>query len=52
MKMAKKTFDVVEILDDPNASSYNRENIFLFRIRVKSSKDQLTSRCLDSNQAD
>lgn len=39
MKMAKKTFDVVEIRDDPNASSYNRENIFLFRIRVKSSKD-------------
>ncbi|KAJ5934661.1 hypothetical protein N7466_004208 [Penicillium verhagenii] len=38
MKMAKKTFDVVEIRDDPNAHSYNRENIFLFTIRAKSSK--------------
>ncbi|KAJ5715016.1 uncharacterized protein N7483_012197 [Penicillium malachiteum] len=38
MKMAKKAFDVVEIRDDPNATSYNRENIFLFSIRLKSTK--------------
>ncbi|KAJ5556904.1 hypothetical protein N7494_000819 [Penicillium frequentans] len=36
MKMAKKTFDVVEVRDDPDAQSYNRENISLLTIRVKS----------------
>ena len=39
MKMAKKTFDVVEVQDDPDAQSYNRENISLLTIRVKSSRD-------------
>lgn len=39
MKMAKKTFDVVEVRDDPDAQSYNRENISLLTIRVKSSRD-------------
>lgn len=38
MKMAKKTFDVVEVRDDPDAQSYNRENISLLTIRVKSSR--------------
>ncbi|KAJ5281353.1 hypothetical protein N7478_006725 [Penicillium angulare] len=38
MKMAKKAFDMVEIKDDPNAPSYDRENIFLLEIRLKSSK--------------
>lgn len=39
MKMAKKTFDVVEVRDDPDAQSYNRENISLLTIRLKSSRD-------------
>lgn len=30
---------MVEIKDDPNAPFYNRENIFLFKIRVKSYKN-------------
>ncbi|KAJ5745539.1 hypothetical protein N7520_010721 [Penicillium odoratum] len=39
MRMAKKIFEVVEVRDDPNTPSYNRDNIFLFTIRVKSSKE-------------
>lgn len=35
MKMAKKTFLVEEVKDDPNAQSYSRENLFLYTIRAK-----------------
>ncbi|KAJ5238674.1 hypothetical protein N7468_003293 [Penicillium chermesinum] len=35
MKAAKKAFHVEEVQDDPNAHSYSRENIFLYRIRAK-----------------
>ncbi|CAI7582569.1 unnamed protein product [Penicillium pancosmium] len=38
MKMAKKAFDMQEIRDDPNATTYNRENIFLYSIRRKTPK--------------
>lgn len=40
MKMAKRTFDMQEVKDDPNAAVYNRENIFLYTIRRKSSQKQ------------
>ncbi|KAJ5907975.1 hypothetical protein N7495_000657, partial [Penicillium taxi] len=36
MKMAKKAFDVQEVKDDPDASIYGREKLFLYTIRVKS----------------
>lgn len=39
MKMAKKAFDIQEIRDDPNARTYNRENLFLYTIRVKATKN-------------
>ncbi|KAJ5655614.1 hypothetical protein N7507_007564 [Penicillium longicatenatum] len=39
IRMAKKTFDVVEVRDDPDAQSYNRENISLLTIRIKSSRN-------------
>lgn len=35
MKTAKKTFDISEIQDDPDADNYRRENIFLYSIRAK-----------------
>lgn len=35
MKMAKKAFQVEEVRDDPNATSYSRENLFLYTLRVK-----------------
>ncbi|KAJ5081419.1 hypothetical protein NUU61_009683 [Penicillium alfredii] len=35
MKMAKKVFDIQEIDDDPDAKTYNRENIFLYTLRAK-----------------
>lgn len=35
MKIAKKTFDISEIQDDPDADNYKRENIFLYSIRAK-----------------
>ncbi|GCB24037.1 protein-lysine N-methyltransferase EFM6 [Aspergillus awamori] len=38
MKHARKMFDVDEIRDDPEAETYRRENIFLYQIRLKSSK--------------
>lgn len=38
LKMAKKAFDVQEVRDDPSASTYNRENLFLYTIRVKTTK--------------
>lgn len=38
MKMAKKTFDVQEV-HDPHASVYERSNIFLYTIRIKTGKN-------------
>lgn len=38
IKLAKKNFDMQEIRDDPNATSYNRENIFLYTLRRKTPK--------------
>lgn len=38
MKMAKKFFDVQEVRDDLSASTYNRENLFLYTIRVKTAQ--------------
>jgi predicted nicotinamide N-methyase len=38
MKMAKKAFEMEEIRDDPGASAYDRENIFIYTIRAKREK--------------
>ncbi|KAJ5683198.1 hypothetical protein N7462_006363 [Penicillium macrosclerotiorum] len=38
MKMARKAFDVEQIRDDPDAETYNRENLFLYTIRLKHPK--------------
>ncbi|KAL4896329.1 putative methyltransferase-domain-containing protein [Aspergillus ambiguus] len=38
MKSAKKIFDIEEIRDDPDAETYSRENIFLYRFRLKHRK--------------
>lgn len=38
MKMAKKAFDIQEVGDDPIAPTYNRENLFLYTIRIKSAR--------------
>ncbi|CAL5874150.1 uncharacterized protein PFLUO_LOCUS8438 [Penicillium psychrofluorescens] len=35
MKMVKKVFLIEEIPDEPQASTYNRENLFLYTIRAK-----------------
>jgi hypothetical protein len=35
MKMVKKVFLIEEIQDDPQASTYNRENLFLYTLRAK-----------------
>ncbi|RAL16569.1 uncharacterized protein BO97DRAFT_402958 [Aspergillus homomorphus CBS 101889] len=39
LKMARKLFDFDEVQDDPDAESYRRENIFLYTIRLKNSRD-------------
>jgi len=35
IKAIKKTFDVKEVLDDPDKASYSRKNLFLFEIRKR-----------------
>lgn len=35
MKMAKKTFQVDEVSDDPNVETYKRDSLFLYTIRAK-----------------
>jgi hypothetical protein len=40
--MAKKAFDVQEVLDDPNAASYSRESLYLYTIRLKPTKQPAT----------
>lgn len=39
MRMAKKLFDFEEIHDDPSATTYNRDNIFIYTIRPKRTKN-------------
>jgi hypothetical protein len=36
IKLAKKAFDLVEVIDDPDRQTYARENIFLYMIKSKS----------------
>lgn len=36
LKLAKKTFHLTEINDNPDAENYKRENIYLYSIRSKS----------------
>jgi predicted nicotinamide N-methyase len=38
LKLAKKIFDISEIQDDPDAESYKRENIFLYKMRARNSE--------------
>ncbi|KAJ5149326.1 hypothetical protein N7448_000904 [Penicillium atrosanguineum] len=39
MRMAKKAFEFEEIRDDPSATTYNRDNIFIYTIRPKRTKN-------------
>lgn len=39
IRMAKKVFEFEEIRDDPSATTYNRDNIFIYTIRPKRTKD-------------
>jgi predicted nicotinamide N-methyase len=39
MRMAKKVFELEEIRDDPSAITYNRDNIFIYTIRPKRTKN-------------
>lgn len=41
MKMAKKAFEMEEIRDDAGASTYNRDNIFMYTIRAKRTKSAM-----------
>lgn len=50
MRMAKKAFDVQEVRDDPSASTYNRENLFLYTIRVKTNKKTKVSQNTHENE--
>lgn len=51
MKMAKKAFDVQEVRDDPSASTYNRENLFLYTIRVKTTKTKASQDTQENESA-
>ncbi|KAJ6107935.1 hypothetical protein N7523_009258 [Penicillium sp. IBT 18751x] len=39
IRMAKKAFEFEEIRDDPSATTYNRDNIFIYTIRPKRIKN-------------
>lgn len=41
IKMARKSFDIDEIRDDPEAAIYRRENLFLYTIRSRSTKTDI-----------
>lgn len=49
MKMAKRAFDIQEVGDDSSAPTYNRENLFLYTIRIKSARNTKTSKGSQGN---